>query len=98
MVACGTVDELRSGGPADCGWTPRRPAGLGERPPRRRGLRSDGTRVLLELGAGPTTRRSCDAALETGPVREFRRAEASLVEVFRDVIGESQPPEEQGSV
>ncbi len=94
LVACGTVEDLRREGPRRL-WVdaPSAPAdwldglaGVGV-------VRVDGGRTLLELADGADDQAILRAALETGPVQEFRRAEASLVEVFRDVVGESQPPE-----
>ena len=94
LVACGTVEDLRREGPrrlwvdapsAPAGWLDGL-AGVGV-------VRVDGGRTLLELADGADDQAILRAALETGPVQEFRRAEASLVEVFRDVVGESQPPE-----
>jgi ABC-2 type transport system ATP-binding protein len=89
LVACGTVDELRRGGPARL-WVdvPGAPPGWTGRLPGTVVVRTDGTRVLLELDEGADDQAILRAALETGPVQEFRRAEASLVEVFRGVVGE----------
>jgi ABC-2 type transport system ATP-binding protein len=89
-LACGTVDELRQGGPerlwvdapsAPVGWTDDLPATV---------VRRDGTRVLLELASGGDDQAVLQAALQTGPVKEFRRAQPSLVELFRDVVGEAR--------
>ncbi|HEY5628925.1 MAG TPA: ATP-binding cassette domain-containing protein [Candidatus Limnocylindrales bacterium] len=97
LVACGTVDELRRQGPRRL-WVDATDA-----PPEwAEGLsgatvvRNDGTRVLLELDDETDDQAILRAALETGPVQEFRRAEQSLVEVFRDVVGEipSKTPSE----
>jgi ABC-2 type transport system ATP-binding protein len=89
LVACGTVDDLRRGGPRRL-WVdaPGAPPGWFERLPGVAVVGVDGTRVLLELGEGANDQAILRAALETGPVQEFRRAESSLVEVFRDVVGE----------
>ncbi len=99
MVARGTVAELRSGGPVRL-WVdaPAAPGGWANDLRGVAVIRSDGSRVLLELEPGADDQSVLDAARQTGPVREFRRAEASLAELFRDAIGESRPPEEQGSV
>jgi ABC-2 type transport system ATP-binding protein len=95
LVVCGTVEELRRGGPERL-WVdaPAAPPGWPEALEGATLVRTDGSRVLLELAAGADDQVVLRAALATGPVREFRRAEASLVELFRDVIGESQPLEE----
>jgi ABC-2 type transport system ATP-binding protein len=99
LVACGTVDDLRREGPRRL-WVdaPGAPPDWAERLPGAAVVRVDGTRVLLELGDGADDQGILRAALEAGPVEEFRRAEPSLVEVFRDIVGESQLPEEQGNV
>ena len=92
LVACGTVEELRRGGP-DRVWVdaPGAPPDWAEHLPDAAVVRTEGSRVLLELAPGSDDQAVLRAALVTGPVREFRRAEPSLVELFRDVIGESQP-------
>jgi ABC-2 type transport system ATP-binding protein len=99
LVACGTVDELRRKGPTRV-WVdaPGASPGWSERLPGVEVVGEDGSRVLLELGDGADDQAILRAALETGPVAEFRRAEASLVEVFRDVVGDSQPKEERDDV
>jgi ABC-2 type transport system ATP-binding protein len=98
LVASGTVEELRREGPTRL-WidAPDAPRGWLERLGASE-VRVDGTRVLLELHDGADDQAILQAALATGPVREFRRAEASLVEVFRDVVSERQTPEGAGLV
>jgi ABC-2 type transport system ATP-binding protein len=89
MVACGSVDELRAGAPAELvvhapaaapGWA----AGI------------SGVNVLSDED-GRTTMRIEDrvddqevlkAALATGPVREFSRHRPALTELFRNVVKE----------
>ena len=95
LVACGTVEELRRGGPVRL-WidAPAAAPGWAEALDGVTLVRADGSRVLLELAAGTDDQGILRAGLATGPVREFRRAEPSLVELFRDVIGENQPLEE----
>ena len=92
MVARGTVAELRAGGPERL-WVdvPAAPVGWADGLPGVTVIRSDGSRVLLELDAGADDQSVLDAARGTGPVREFRPAEASLAELFRDAIREVQP-------
>jgi ABC-2 type transport system ATP-binding protein len=92
MVACGTVADLRAGGP-DRLWVdvPSAPVGWADGQSGATVARTDGSRVLLELAPGTDDQAILRAALTSGPVREFRRAEASLVEIFRDVVGEAQP-------
>jgi len=91
MVAMGTVAELRQSGP-DRLWidAPQAPEDWAGSLKGATVVRRDGTRVLLALEPGTDGQAILRAALRTGPVREFRRAETSLVELFRDVIGEKQ--------
>ncbi len=90
MVACGTVDELRAGGQerrwidvpgASGGWQ----AGV----PGIRLVQVDGTRRLFELDPGVDDQSLLQAALATGPVREFERVEPTLGEIFRTVLEEA---------
>jgi ABC-2 type transport system ATP-binding protein len=89
MVACGAVDELRRGGPERF-WVdaPHAPAGWAQRLPGATVLRTEGSRTLLELDAGCDDQAVLRAALETGPVREFRRDVPRLSEVYRNVVTE----------
>jgi ABC-2 type transport system ATP-binding protein len=83
MVAIGTVAELRwidvAGAPGD--WD----VGL----PGVRLVQVDGTRRLFELDPGVDDQALLQAALATGPVRQFERVEPTLGEIFRTVIGEA---------
>jgi len=91
LVACGTVDELRAGGPnrfwvdapsARAGWTDSL-----------RGIqvvRTDGTRWLIELDGASSDQAVLQAALATGPVREFRRDVPSLLDIFREAMTEDR--------
>ena len=99
LVACGTVDDLRREGPQRL-WVdvPDAPSDWTVHLPGATVVRVDGTRVLLELGDGADGQAILRAALEIGPVQEFRRAEQSLVEVFRDVVGEGKPSPEPAGV
>jgi ABC-2 type transport system ATP-binding protein len=89
MVASGTVDELRRGGPrrywvdapgAKDGWV-QSLAGVVP-------VRREGSRVLIELRDGTDDQAVLQAALATGPVHEFRPDIPSLTELFRHVVGE----------
>ena len=92
MVACGTVAELRAGSP-DRVWVdaPMAAPVWASSIPGVTLVGADGSRVLLELAPGTNDQSILDAALRTGPVHEFRPAEASLSELFRDAIGEARP-------
>ena len=52
-------------------------------------VQADGSRRLFELDPGVDDQALLQAALATGPVREFERVEPSLGELFRTVIGEA---------
>jgi ABC-2 type transport system ATP-binding protein len=89
MVACGTVAELADGSPERL-WVdaPLAAAGWTERLPGVTVLRVEGTRLLLELEAGYDDQNVLRAALDSGPVREFRRHNSSLSELFRHAVAE----------
>jgi ABC-2 type transport system ATP-binding protein len=91
MVACGTVAELAGGG-SERLWVdaPLAPEGWAQRLPGVKVLRREGTRTLLELEPGSDDQPVLRAALETGPVREFRRDVPSLSELFRHVVTEKE--------
>ena len=94
LIACGTIDELRGGGPEQL-WVdaPAAPAEWAAGLAGVRTLRREGTRVLLELGAAGDDQAVLRAALATGPVREFQRHEPSLVELFREAVAERRVDE-----
>ena len=90
MVACGTVDELRAGG-QERRWidVPGAPGGWQAGVPGIRLVQVDGTRRLFELDPGVDDQSLLQAALATGPVREFERVEPTLGEIFRTVLEEA---------
>ncbi|MGH7124879.1 MAG: ABC transporter ATP-binding protein, partial [Stellaceae bacterium] len=67
MVACGSVPELRAGS-AQRIWVdaPMAPANWASSIPGATRVRSDGSRVLLELAPGTSDQSVLEAALETG--------------------------------
>jgi len=87
MVAVGTVDQLRAGGVvqlvvdapnAGPDWADALPGVT---------LRGwEGNKVVLELDHGADDQLVLQTALATGPVREFTRRQASLAELFRNVV------------
>lgn len=89
MVACGTVAELRGGGPERL-WVdaPLAQDGWAQRMRGVKVLRTEGSRTLFELDAGCDDQAVLRAALETGPVNEFRRDLPSLSELFRHVVAD----------
>jgi ABC-2 type transport system ATP-binding protein len=89
MVTCGTVAELARGG-AERLWVdaPLAPEGWARRLPGAQVVRAEGTRTLLALAPGYDDQEVLHAALETGPVCEFRRDVPSLSELFRHVMRE----------
>ncbi len=87
MVACGTVDELRAGG-QERRWidVPGAPDGWTAGVPGVRLMQTDGSRRLFELDPGVDDQVLLQAALATGPVREFERVEPTLGEIFRTAL------------
>jgi ABC-2 type transport system ATP-binding protein len=90
LVACGTIDELRSHGPRQL-WVdaPSAPQGWTSSLIGVHVVRADVTRFLLELDASADDQAILRAALATGPVREFRANLPSLLDVFREAMTES---------
>jgi ABC-2 type transport system ATP-binding protein len=90
LVACGTIDELRSHGPRQM-WVdaPSAPQAWTGSLSGVRVVRADGTRVLLELDSTADDQAILRAALATGPVREFRANVPSLLDIFREAMTES---------
>ena len=89
MLAAGSVQELRSGS-APRYWVdaPEAPAGWVEKVLGATVVRMDGSRILVELQPPAGDQSLLQAALATGPVREFRRDTPTLSELFRSVITE----------
>jgi ABC-2 type transport system ATP-binding protein len=90
MVACGTVGELRAEG-QERRWidVPGAPGDWEAGVPGVRLVQTDGTRRLFELDPGVDDQALLQAALNTGPVRQFERVEPTLGEIFRMVIEEA---------
>ena len=83
------MEELRSGS-APRYWVdaPRAATGWAEKVPGATLVSADGPRTLVELPTTAGDQALLQAALATGPVREFRRDTPSLSELFRSVITE----------
>jgi ABC-2 type transport system ATP-binding protein len=89
IVAHGTVADLRAGAPERHSLdVPNAAAGWGESIPGTRLVARDGSRLLFEIDAGSDDQVLLQAALATGPVRDFHRVEPSLGEIFRAVLEE----------
>ncbi|HKS49195.1 MAG TPA: ATP-binding cassette domain-containing protein [Amycolatopsis sp.] len=87
MEACGTVDELRSGGTTRLLVdAPGAPDGWADDLPGVTVLGRNGARTELELGDRADDQAVLKAALATGPVHEFTRRQSSLTELFRNVV------------
>ena len=91
LIACGTVDELRGRGP-ERWWVdaPNAPAGWMSRVAGTKVVRTDGTRLLIELNGATNDQAVLQAALATGPVHEYRRDEPSLLDIFREAMTEDK--------
>jgi len=89
MVASGTVDELRAGGPAQLVVdAPQARDGWADGLPGVTVHDRNGSRTVLELAEGADDQPVLAAALATGPVHEFARRRPSLTELFRHVVSE----------
>ncbi len=107
MVACGSVEELRSGSAsrlvvdapqARPGWARDLPGVVSESAERTHD--GSGTRTVVELAPDADDQVVLRAALATGPVHEFRWRRPSLTELFRHVVSEhdEQPGDPAGEV
>lgn len=91
MLALGSVDELRQGGPRRY-WidAPMAKDGWAQSVSGVMLVRRDGGQLLVELADGTDDQVVLRAALATGPVHEFRRDIPRLSELFRHVVAESR--------
>ena len=94
MVATGTVDELRRQGPERY-WVDAPSAGAGwlKALPGVELVRTTGTRYLVELQNGAGDQAILRAAMQTGPVHEFRRDLPTLLDIFREAMTEARAPD-----
>jgi ABC-2 type transport system ATP-binding protein len=89
MVACGTVDDLRGGAPAELVvHAPRAPLGWASGISGVTVVSEDDGRVTLRVEDWVDDQEILKAALETGPVHEFSRHRPALTELFRNVVAE----------
>jgi ABC-2 type transport system ATP-binding protein len=96
LVACGTVDELRSGHPVSLVIdAPRAPEGWADRLPGVTVLKRQGSRTTVQLADDANDQAVLRAALATGPVHEFAQQLPTLTELFRDVVHEGDVIHEQ---
>jgi ABC-2 type transport system ATP-binding protein len=87
MVAVGTVDELRAGATTRLVVdAPQAGPDWADALPGVSLVGWEGHRVVLELAHGVDDQVVLQTALATGPVREFTRRQASLTELFRNVV------------
>jgi ABC-2 type transport system ATP-binding protein len=89
LVAQGTVAELGAQAPRRL-WVdaPQAPPGWASGLAGTTVVRSQGTRLLLELDPATDDQHVLRAALATGAVRAFEPVRPSLADVFRDVVSE----------
>lgn len=89
MVADGTVEQLRSSGPAELTvHAPQAPADWAEGLQGVSVVETSGGRTTLRLDETADDQAVLRAALNTGPVHEFSRDRPSLSELFRNVVTE----------
>jgi ABC-2 type transport system ATP-binding protein len=88
MVAAGTVDELRAGGPDELVVrAPDAPPGWADDLPGVTVLDSAGGRTRLAVADGTDDQLILRSALSTGPVHEFAHRRPSLTDLFRHIVG-----------
>jgi ABC-2 type transport system ATP-binding protein len=89
MVACGTVDELRGGAPAELVvHAPRAPADWAADIAGVTVVSEEDGRTVLRIDDDVDDQAILTAALATGPVHEFSRRRLALTELFRNVVHE----------
>ncbi|TCO58199.1 ABC transporter ATP-binding protein [Actinocrispum wychmicini] len=89
MVACGTVDELRSGAPTELVvHAPAAPLGWAADITGVTVMSEEDGRVALRVEDWVDDQEILAKALATGPVREFSRRRLALTELFRNVVHE----------
>jgi len=87
MVACGTVEELRGGGPDQVVVdVPSVAPGWVRTLPGVQVVREQGSRLLVQLQPGTDDQQVLEAARAAGPVAEFARYRPPLTELFRHVV------------
>ena len=89
LVACDSVDALRNAGPLR--WWVDIPAaheGWSDGVQGVQVVRREDTRWLLELSAADRDQALLQAALATGPVRDFHRDLPTLLDIFREAMTE----------
>ena len=89
LVACDTVDSLRSEGPVRW-WVdvPSAHEGWAASVEGVHVVRREDTRWLLELDSPDRDQAVLQAALATGPVRDFHRDLPTLLDIFREAMTE----------
>jgi ABC-2 type transport system ATP-binding protein len=89
LVACGSVDELRSGAGGELMvHAPQAPPGWAAAIDGVTLIEQHDGRTLLRIEDWVDDQLVLTAALATGPVHEFSRRRPTLTELFRDVVAE----------
>jgi ABC-2 type transport system ATP-binding protein len=89
LVACGTVDELRAGAPAELVvHAPQAPTGWAAELSGVTVTSEEDGRTALRIEDWVDDQDVLKAALVTGPVHEFSHRRPSLAELFRNVVKE----------
>lgn len=87
LVACGTVDELTADANSQLiVHAPDASPDWAKQLPGVRVVTEEPGSTVLELDPGVDDQSVLEAALATGPVREFRRRRPTLAELFRNVV------------
>ena len=92
MVACDTVDQLRSSGPGLLAVTVEGEGGWVDELAGVTVEQRHGSRVLLALSDTGNDQAVLKAALAAGPVREFAWQRPGLKDLFRAVVTEAGLP------
>ncbi|MBO0840582.1 MAG: ATP-binding cassette domain-containing protein [Sciscionella sp.] len=91
LVACGTVDELRSRGNAELVVdAPAAPEGWAKAVPGVLASRTESGRSVLTMADDADEQLVLHAALRDSPVLEFARRRPTLTELFRNVVSEGE--------
>ncbi len=96
MLAVGTVDELRAAEPLRLLIdAPNAPHGWADRLSGVVRSTREGSVTMVEMAPDTDEQTILQAALATGPVHEFARRRVSLTELFREVVSDVLPDDDE---